>query len=347
MKIQYKNVGSIRDAEVEFKPQKLTLIKGPTNNGKSLMFYSMSYGLLNNPAFKHFINNKALEENQKAYEQITIIDDRNDKFEIKAGTNYLQYKYNDNEPYQKVQRKTFFDVSQKSIYGLLYFPDEDYDKILNIVGEDSGLFPINHTDSQIFKLYENLLCLSSSQDILRQIKLDQEDFDYRQKEITQTIQKYEEQQVKINSALDIIDENKLNEIENTLKYYNDNYTRLIDLYNNVIKDVNYINKYNSIQYTNIDFDVQKFSRLLNILIQSNSLNNAQSLLNVELIEPEKIDLQKIINIQQNYSNALLLSQEINNLNSTIDNDTKELNNIIEKMKDVKICPLCGQMMEGK
>ena len=42
MKIKYQNVGSLRNAEVEFNLGKLILIRGETNQGKSLLFYSFA-----------------------------------------------------------------------------------------------------------------------------------------------------------------------------------------------------------------------------------------------------------------------------------------------------------------
>ena len=154
MKIVYKNVGSIRDAEVDYEPGKLIAIKGESNQGKSLMWYSLIAGFTNSPDFKKFINNEALKEDPKAIEKIDLYDDYGNFWQVEAGTNHLYYRTN-KAKYEKTNRKSIFELSNSQIPGLLY-DEENTTPIMNIVDEDSGMFPIDRSDSQIFKTYERL-----------------------------------------------------------------------------------------------------------------------------------------------------------------------------------------------
>lgn len=348
MKIKYQNVGSLRNAEVEFNLGKLTLIRGETNQGKSLLFYSLADGLLNNSTFKRWINNKALEENLKANEVITLIDDLNNVYEIKANQNSFQYKVNNEEPFEKVRGKTLFELLNRQIQGFLYSPDEQ-NPLVNIVQENEGFFPINRSDAQIYKTYERLLALTDTQTIMRNIKFDSDDIDNQQKERTQLLQKYQSQQINIIDTLKTIDENKLNEIEQNLINYYNNYVRLVNICNSVQKDDYYINVYNSLNIPVMQyFDVNRFSRLLDLYVKQTNINKvSESLKKLKIEKTETFDLSKINSLNQSYTTSIQLQNDITQINQLIEQDSKLLEDIQLKLKDVKVCPLCGKPMEDE
>ena len=347
MKIKYENVGSIINSEVEYLPGNLTLIRGETGQGKSLMFYGLADGLLNNGSdFKRYLNNKALEKNPKAYEQITLTDDNNNEFKVKATSKNLEYYFN-GEKSEKPQGKTIFEVLNKQIPGILFSPDEPT-PLLNIIQENEGFFPINRTDSQIYKTYERLLSITSTQDIMRGLKLDIEDIEHQQKDKLQSIQKYQEQQTKISSALNsILDERKLDNIlDNLIKQYN-NYIRVVTLYNSVIKDINYINAYNKYQIPEFKcLDLNRINSAFISYTQATKIINYENILNnIEIKELGVFKLEKAQKLNNSYNLAFNISNEIDSLNTLISQDIKALRDIELILKEIKICPLCGKPME--
>ena len=347
MKIKYQNVGSLRNAEVEFNLGKLILIRGETNQGKSLLFYSFADALLNNSTFKRWLNNKAVEENSKAYQQITLIDDYNNQYEIKGTQNSYQFRLNNDEPFEKVRGKTVFDLINRQIFGFLFSADEQ-NPLVNIVQENEGFFPINRSDSQIYKTYERLLSLTSTQEIMRAIKFDIDDVENQQKDKVRLIQQYQEQQTKISNFLcNGINQNKLDEIQNTLTEYYNRYNKAITLYNSVGKSVNYISILGKYTFKPLPyFDIQRFNRLLNLFVEYRKFNDVKNLMQIELQEVSVIDIEKINQVNQTVNKVIQLQNEINQINEFYKNDSKALEDINLKLKDVKVCPLCGKPMEA-
>lgn len=346
MKIQYKNVCSIRKAEVQFNKGELICIKGESNQGKSAIFYSLVDGLTNNKMFKSWINNDALKENPKATAWIGLFDDEGNVYQVEAGTNHMYYRHNDTK-YEKVGRKSIFEIIEKQIPGLLYDPEEP-NQILNIVGEDSGMFPIDRSDPQIFKTYERLLSLSCTQDITRTIKLDLEDIDYKCSDMLKSIQKNNEQLSKIDSALSNVNVDKLKEIKQTLSTYINNYNRLYNLYNSILSNNNYVKQVNSIISTSEkDFDVNKANSLFNALAIAQNLNKYCNLATYDIVKSKDFNVDKAAKLMQNYSNALTLKDNINILNEEIEKDSIKLNEINSILDSIKTCPFCGKPMEDK
>lgn len=342
MKIAYKNVCSIRDAQVEFKPGQLICICGESNQGKSAMFYSLESGLTNTPDFKRFINNEALKENPKATAWIGLTDDEGNLWQIEAGTGHFYYRANDIK-YEKTNRKSLFELINGQIPGLLYDPDNTC-PIMNIVGEDSGFFPIDRSDAQIFKTYERLLSLSCTEDILRTIKLDQDDIDYKTGELLKSIQKdteYLTAYSKLQETVKIEDVTKLYNDFLALKNLNaqfiDTYsqTNKIALYSKVVEEFN-------IEQPEL-FNIAGFQEKLSTLVKANQVSKYIELSKVEF-EKEEFDLSKAIELGQDFSVAYQLSQEIAQLNNDIATDEKTFLDIKSKLDNIETCPLCGQPM---
>lgn len=344
MKIKYSNVCSIRDAEVDFERGKLICIKGESNQGKSALFYSLVDGLINNKTFKNWINNDALKEDPKSVAKITIFDDEDNRFQIEAGTNHMYYRYN-KAKYEKVGRKSIFEIIQRQIPGLLYDPDEQ-NQILNIVDEDSGMFPIDRSDPQIFKTYERLLSLSCTQDILRAIKLDVDEIDSKCADMLKTNQKSTEQLVKIDAVLDNVNKQTLTNIMNTLQNYLNNCSRLNSLYSSTKSISNYVDKVNeSSVFNSEEFDTVRFSKLLELLIKSTTIQKYCSIAKIDIDKEEYFDLEKVSKINQSYNLALNINNDLASLNIEIDKDIKLLNDINSTLNSIKVCPLCGKPME--
>lgn len=342
MKIQYKNVCSIRQAEVEFPLGKMVSIRGESNQGKSALFYSVVDGFTNSPMFKKWLNNQALKDDPKAYEWIGIFDDEGNQFQVEAGTNYLYYRTNQAK-YEKVGRKNIFELMDGQIPGLLYDP-EDSRQIMNFQGEDDGLFPIDRSDKQIFKTYERLLSLSNTSEVLHTIKMDAEDIDVKITNALATIQQYTENSAKIDSVLDKCD---IEDIEKAI----DRLESLETLYNNACLDYStikkvsdYIKAFSCRSETLIEqFNVKDFQ------IKLEELRTALSLIKYidtskKTFNKEQFDLQTTIAIAQDYSVALTIVKQIDEDKKALDTDKDELTKILNILNEIKVCPLCGKPM---
>lgn len=343
MKIYYKNVCSIRNAEVEFKPGKMICIRGESNQGKSALFYTMLAGFTNSPEFKRFINNDALKENPKALAWIGLEDDEGNLFEVGATTNSLFYKENKLK-YEKVGRKCIFDMMSGKMSGLLYDP-EDTRQIMNLQGEDDGLFPIDRSDSQIFKTYERLLSLSCTEDILRTIKLDAEDLDIKSSEHLRQIHQSQEQISKIDEILANEYLKELSTKINTTELLVNTFTKLQELYDKTEKTAKYIDEATKPNdFESVQFDVKGFEKLLNALVVAgNHVKYIQAC--AQEFPKQSFDIEYAIKLNKAYDEANASMQLITEFNKFVKQDEEELEGILSILNTIETCPYCGKPME--
>jgi len=346
MKLKYHNVGSIKDAEVEYKPGQLVAIVGESNQGKSLQFYSLLDGFTNSPAFKRYINNEALAKDSKAYESIELIDDTGGHWQVTASNFSMSYKV-DGMKFEKPRRDNIFELSKKQIPGLLYDP-ENCTPIMNIVDEDTGMFPIDRSDAQIFKTYERLLSLSCTEDILRAIKLDMEDIDYNVTDRLKTIQQSQVTIQKIADFFNAISEEALTKMISDLTQLKQRQVFLTNLYNSTSNIANYIVAVDSVNLTQTDFNIKDFQLKLALLVQANNITNyCNKVDKVEIREFKDFDLQRATKLGQDLSVAMQLNQDILSLEEQIKKDETLLKEIEDQLRQIKVCPLCGHSMEAK
>ena len=343
MKIKYENVCSIRNAEVNFEPGKLIAIVGETNQGKSALFYTLVDAFTNSSNFKKWINNEALKESDKSVARISLTDDNGNWYQAEAGKNHINYRSNKIK-YEKPGRKNIFELLQGQIPGLLYDP-EDTRLLMNIQGEDSGFFPIDRTDSQIFRTYERLLSLSCTEDILRTIKLDIDDIDFRISDMTSTIQRNKEQLLKINNVIDSIDESKLQKLKSELIANKNALTRVNAIKDSCEKDNFYLNKVFQLpEFSTISFDILDFQRKISLLVQVNKLVMYETILSTN-VSLKSYDISKLIKSSENLSKAASLLQEMAALKYSIAIDNDKLKDILNILQNIKVCPYCGKLME--
>lgn len=342
MKLKYHNVGCIKDAEVEYKPGQLVAIIGESNQGKSLQFYSLLSGFTNSADFKRFINIDELAKNPKAGEQIILTDDTGVQWEVGATNSSLYYRIG-NVKYDKTHRKSIFEIAQSQIPGLLYDPD-NCTPIMNIVDEDTGMFPIDRSDAQIFKTYERLLRLSCTEDILKTIKLDMEDIDYQISSRTDAMQKNQVSLQKLIEFNKSIDTNELSNMLKKLEVYVDT-IKNIENYNNQANDsMKYIKATEELCRIPVSFSTSLFKEALEILITMNKIDNYCKLVNSVNDIHIGFDLDRSIELFSNCSKAVSLSAEITSLETAIAKDECLLKTIENNLSTIDVCPLCGKPM---
>lgn len=157
--ISLKNFQSISGAELEFAPG-INLLVGQSNSGKTAVFRALNAVLTNPSKAKTFIKHgKGVTTVTIEYEGNSITWSRSAKESA--------YNIND-EDYTKVGNKTLFDLLPKN-----GFTQDDDGNIMNIEGEWDFPFPFDRTPSQLFKLFENIFCVSDSAVIIKSFKDDE------------------------------------------------------------------------------------------------------------------------------------------------------------------------------
>jgi DNA repair exonuclease SbcCD ATPase subunit len=159
-KLSVKNFQSISNAELTFNPG-ITMIVGQSNSGKTALFRALD-GLLTNPSkakyrIKHGTNELAVT---CEYDNNAIEWTRN----AKSGSSYVV----NGEKYEKIGTQDLFDILEAN-----GFVRDWNDNIMNIEGEWNLPFPFDRTPGELFRLFENVLCVTDSATILKSYKEDE------------------------------------------------------------------------------------------------------------------------------------------------------------------------------
>lgn len=155
--IDIKNFQSIGNANLVFEPG-INMIVGQSNSGKSATLRAIRSTVVNPSRAKHYI--------KKGTNKATVtIDYNNDSVEWTRAAKESVYNINE-ETYEKVGNKTLFDLKEDGCG----FVRDDAGNIMNIEGEWDLLFPFDRTPSELFKLFENIFCVSDSALILKSYK---------------------------------------------------------------------------------------------------------------------------------------------------------------------------------
>lgn len=157
--IDLSNFQSIGYASLEFE-KGITLLVGQSNSGKSAVLRAIK-AVLNNPS-----RAKAYIKNGHNTTNVTISTAQNNISWARSekGSSYAI----NGEEYSKTGNQTLFDLLPRN-----GFVRDDEDNIMNIEGELDLPFPFDRTPSQLFKLFENIFCVSDSALIIKTFKDDE------------------------------------------------------------------------------------------------------------------------------------------------------------------------------
>ena len=154
--IDLKNFQSIGDANLSFEPG-VNLIVGQSNSGKTAILRAVS-AVINNPTRGKYFIKKGTKSSE-----VRIVFNGND-IDWKRTPADSSYEIN-GETFKKTGRNNLFDLIQEN-----GFIRDDSGNIMNIEGEWDLPFPFDRTPSELFKLFENIFCISDSAVILKSFK---------------------------------------------------------------------------------------------------------------------------------------------------------------------------------
>lgn len=160
--LKIEDFQSIGNAELEFTPG-INLIVGQSNSGKTAILRAID-SVLTNPTYaKSFIKHYTNETN------VTFQYNDNTISWKKSGKGGTTYNVN-NEEYSKMGTSDLFDILPDN-----GFVKSDSGEVMNIEGEWNLPFPFDRTPSELFRLFENVFCVSDSATILKSFKEEESD----------------------------------------------------------------------------------------------------------------------------------------------------------------------------
>ena len=229
LKIDVKNFQIIKDASFCFPAGTVSLVVGASGNGKTSLLRAVRTLLLNTSGSQKFIRHGTEEAEVKmSYGGHSVIWKR-----TQSGAKYTI----DGSDYSKLGTKNILD----------YLPDNGFvidqnNSILNLEGAWDVLFPFNKSDAELFKLFENIFCVSDSGTIFQAFKMEDNRLS---KELEDCEKEIEKNSTKIKAIEDL--QNKVD--INKLKKYKEKYANLSNDYAEISKNLvvlNSIKKYLSV-----------------------------------------------------------------------------------------------------
>lgn len=368
LKLTLKNFQSISSAVLEFNCG-ITAIVGASNSGKTATIRAI-HALLKNPSEAKSYIKHGTEKAEVTLETETA------KIKWVRTPKESSYEIN-GELYQKVGRTDLFELLPENDF----YTDEE-GSVINIQDEWSSLFPFDRTDSQIYKLFEDIFAMdeNDSASVMKKIKEDELSCRKRISEIDGKISNNKIRIDKIDQFLNKYDEETLISFKNDLEQYVSEYESLnkdTEILLSALKIISSISK-----LPRKDFDFNIVCNYLELDRDVNTLKNNFLITDVNVFRDDfdfsivnkYLELNKdTIKLKDNskfFDLALenkVLDFSIVNSFSSLDKDCNSLINLLKelrsisedekKLKDematvkneldsIDVCPWCGNDLKG-
>lgn len=346
----------------------ITVIVGQSNSGKSATLRAIKAALLNPSGSQRYIKNGSEKT------KVEIIYNKNN-IEWSKGKKESSYKINE-EVYNKLGTSDIRDYVNNS--GFLI---DEKGNLLNLEGELDLPFPFDKNSADLFKLFENIFCVSDSPKIFKAFKKRLDENNNALKDTKQEIIRTESKVKALRDLHEVVDISKLDSYKDTLESYLQTYSSKITTYNNLHKCLVTLKKFkiepkqvklsNDIIYSYTEkskaFDkLLQYSKQLKLVVSAkeptlsdihvyttkyslySKLLQYNKLLSVKINNEHLYtfkNLDTYRNIAKTYSNLVTLHKQGVMLSKKIKELQQHRNDLQEKLKQYKVCPLCGHEME--
>ena len=359
LKLSLENFQSISHGELIFHTGTNAII-GQSNSGKTATFRALKACLSNPIGSQRFIKKGT----------------NNSSVTLEYNGNQIVWKRTPKESSYTINGEDFLKTGKSNAFKIIEdtgFVIDDNDVIMNIEEELQLPFPFGISKSELFKLYENVFCVSDSAVILKAAKEEEEEVKNRLSIL--------ENDVTVNK-------NKLKELDNFKKEINieflkerrNSFKRDLDKINFLSNGLEVIHKAAKIQgfeLQELSFDNRlpafndlntlkdKLLKLKQLHILNKELKEvlfmptvdlasynilkelAQTCAKLKQVENFKVSEQKFEDKLQHYkelkdyfSSLKLLKEEIKNKKEKLEKTEHFVQSIEEKLKEFKVCPLC-------
>ena len=329
MRVRTKDFQRLKgENEFEF-PVGITVIQGRSGSGKSSVFYAIEDCLTNPSGVADVINWDAKQA------EVEIENDGGYAKWIKTASS-CEYVDKDGKEYIKASKIDSRDIADLGFY---FNPKGN---IVNIHGEWSKLFPFEASDTEMFKLFEDIFNISSSFQIVESIKKDEQGFKAQINSINKELNDLTQQNNNLEYVLESLDRdvdkyiNNLSIYQNRLKELSEDYS----LYQNTLsnKTLNIPNEFD----TGI---IQSTLNKYNILINDyNTYANSLNMANISLPSEYNLELKENPYIAD-YNLYSQLLKDIQIYDTNLNDCNLRIQTLEEEKAKIKVCPTCGRPLE--
>ena len=318
--------------EFEF-PVGITVIVGPNASGKSSTFYAIQNALLNPNGVADCINHNAKKTS------VTIENNNNSLTWTKTQTSSV-YKNNlTNAEYVKASKLTSRDIADLGFYF------DNKCKIINIHDEWSKLFPYGESDTDMFRLFEDIFNISCSFQIIDEIKKDEQLVKNNIVACQSSLASLQNKQTIFSCIQDKVKISEINELINGINSLSSYVSKLKEDY---VSLSTFTPLKNIILPDSFDFNIlnESATELKNISESYyNYLHNIKyKNIDLEIALPT-LDIELNTQLITDYNDYVTLNKEVNKINDELYKIDKREIEILNEISTIKTCPTCGKPLE--
>lgn len=312
----------------------INVVVGPNASGKSSMFYGIENALTNPSGVDDCINYN--------HKETSVTIENNGKsvtWKRQPGSS----TYIDNitgSTYVKASKLDSRDLADLGFYF------DNKNRVVNIHNEWSVLFPFGESDTDMFRLFEDIFNISSSFQIIDEMKKDEQLLKSAATQCQNETASLQNRLSILNEVLEKVDINTLNEHINNINECYNKASELEEDYKNFSKNYLYKNVVLP-QVYDVSVLYEKYMTFENM---QNDYERYVQLKQKADIKLPSIDLNINLptfdnNIQTDYEQYCLTKANIEQLTQE-HNQLQQLKlDIQDKIKQIKVCPTCGKQME--
>ena len=332
-KVDIKNFQSIGEAHLSFDTG-VTAVVGPSNSGKSGIIRAISAVLTNTSDAKYHIKHgEASTEVCLSLDGNTVIWERTPK----------DSTYDINGTYhQKVGKTDLFELLPDNGFYL-----DDCGNIINIQDEWATLFPFDRTDSQAYKLFEDIFAVNQNDSVraMKQIKDDEAETKKSIVELEAKIKNNTDKVAKIDTFLANNSGKHASNLKEAVIREGQKFQELDNDTESFLESMKVIQKLSKIK--RIEFDLNDLNSFIELDKDVRVLEEVLPILNIKIHKEDYSfnTLPEYLELDKDVSCVLELLKEIKQ-NSDDDKALRgELGILKESLDAIKVCPLCGHAKE--
>ena len=371
LELSLTNFQSIGNADLTFE-KGINLLLGQSNSGKTAILRAIKVLLTNNSHSARYIKHgeKETEVNMK-YLGNDVTWNRTDKD--------INYTVN-GEFYRKAGNSDLFKILEDNGFVL-----DGKGELMNIEGELQLPFPMDRTSSELFKLFENIFCVSDSSLVLKtyketeatkkvELKSEEENIvsierkikaiDKLKEEVdVEKLEKYKKDLSAKDNEYTLYKKNfdKLNRLTNFIKHVNIDKDKLntefntdkIVEYSNLTKNIDKINKSGKLvkKFKNLnipeEYTLDNINKYKSLQASYDKLNKLKSIVSKEYtLKTFSTDkIDNYLELLNSYKTVKEYAKSIKKLKKKQEVLEEEYRIIQEKLSKYKTCPLCGHTLE--
>lgn len=334
MKLVLEDFLQYEYGEFVFEPG-VTILSGLTGAGKSTIIWALYGVLCNLPAMQDCIRH-----GQKQC-RVTL-ENNGGKLTWVRTQNSSCYIDSKGEEYVKASKLDSRD------FGDFGFYFDNKGRVINIHDQWCVLFPFGESDTDMFKLFEDIFNISCSVPILDEIKKDETSYKSTAENHTANIEYNNKLMQDCKTLLQTLDEDKLQDCITQL-------TTSENLCNNIQKDYQSYSqscKFKGVQLPEC-FDVSLLYNNKDCLdtIQKDFLcyknNKERCNWTVPELDYNLLHIDDISCITNDYEQYCSTKALIHDYTQQIEELDKELQQLQDRISTIKVCPTCGRPLEEK